>query len=161
MHPTRKELLLLAAGAYPLHYHHLTHQESTEYRGLALYLDVSGSVTTFLPQILGLLRRLKGKLASLYQFSNEVVETTLEELLAGEIQTTYGTDFDCIAHSMLEGQFEKGIVITDGYASLSSSLRDELLGRKTQLLTVLFGHAAECDPLAPLGNVVRLEEVCA
>ena len=161
LHPTRRDLVLLAGGAYPLHFHHHVLSETTQRQGVALYLDVSGSVTTFLPQILGILRRLRGKLSSIYQFSTEVVETTLEALLGGEIETTYGTDFDCIARSLLDAGFERAIVITDGYASLSNSWREELLRRGVRLLTVLFGGASECAPLAPLGDVVRLEEVCA
>ncbi len=160
LYPSRRDLVLLAEGAYPLHYHHLIYQETVDRQGVAIYLDVSGSVTSFLPQIIGVLNKLRGRMASIFQFSTEVVETSLEELLAGEIQTTYGTDFDCVARSILEQGFERSIVITDGYAGLSKCLRDELLEQQAQLLTVLFGHARGCAPLAALGEVVPLQEVC-
>lgn len=161
IHPTRLDLVLLAGGAYPLHFHHHVLEETTQRQGVALYLDVSGSVTSFLPQILGILHRLQGKLTTIYQFSTEVVETSLESLLAGEIETTYGTDFDCIATSVLGAGFERAIVITDGYASLSATLREGLQQQGVHLLTVLFGGASECKSLAPLGDVLRLDEVCA
>ena len=160
LYPSRRDMVLLAEGAYPLHYHHLIYQETVDRQGVAIYLDVSGSVTSFLPRIIGVLRRLRGRMASIYQFSTKVVETSLEDLLAGEIRTTYGTDFDCVARSILDQGFEKSIVITDGYAGLSDNLRDELLQKQTKLLTVLFGHARGCPPLAPLGEVVQLQEVC-
>ena len=161
LRPSRGQMVLLAGGAYPLHYHRTIYQETAQHLGVAVYLDVSGSATHHLPRILGVLRRLRGRLSSIFQFSNLVVETTLESLLAGEVQTTYGTDFDCVAQSILERGFQRAIVITDGYANLSRSLRDELLQRGTQVLTVLFGHARTCDPLAALGDVVGLEKVCA
>ena len=128
--------------------------------GVALYLDVSGSVSAFLPQIVGVLGKLEGKVRSLYQFSNEVVEIGMEALQAGEVHTTYGTDFDCVAASILENRFDKAIVITDGYASLSSELRDELALRRVRLLTVLFGHARTCKALSSLGEIVTLDDVC-
>lgn len=49
-----------------------------------------------------------------------MAETTLEALLDGEIQTTYSTDFDCVAQSILDQGFERAIVIADGYAQLSA-----------------------------------------
>ena len=160
LHLGRKDTVLLAAGIFPLHYRTLTWQERADYRGLALYLDVSGSVSAFLPQIVGVLRKLEGKVRSVYQFNNEVVETGMDALLAGEVHTTYGTDFDCVAQSILEGRFDRAIVITDGYARLSPELKDELLQRQVRLLTVLYGHGSRCEPLEPLGQVVRLEDVC-
>ncbi len=158
---SRREAVLLAAGIPPLHYRTLTwREEDAAALGVALYLDVSGSVTAFLPQIVGVLGKLAGKVRSVYQFSNEVVEIGMEALLAGEVHTTYGTDFDCVARSILEGRFERAIVITDGYASLSSDLRDELLQRRVRLLTVLFGHTRTCKALSSLGEIVTLEDVC-
>ena len=161
LHLGRRDTVLLAAGIFPLHYRTLTYEEKEmPPLGLALYLDVSGSVSAYLPQIVGVLRKLEGKVRSVYQFSNEVVETGMEALLAGEVHTTYGTDFDCVAQSILEERYERAIVITDGYARLSSELRHELLQRQVRLLTVLYGHGAKCEPLAALGQVMRLEDVC-
>ncbi len=160
LYPTRRDAVLLAEGIDSLHYHQLTGRETVERQGVAIYLDVSGSVASYLPEIIGVLNRLRGRLASIYQFSTEVVETSLEDLLAGSIQTTYGTDFDCVAQSILEQSFERSIVITDGCAQLSANLRDELLQKQAKMLTVLFGQAQGCPPLAPLGDVVPLQEVC-
>jgi len=56
--------VLLAAGMVPLHYRTLAWEERADYRGLALYLDVSGSVGAFLPQIVGVLAKLEGKVRS-------------------------------------------------------------------------------------------------
>ena len=59
-------------------------------RGLAIYLDVSGSGNEYLPKILGVLRSLRNELTTIFQFSNKVVETPFETLLKGNIHTTYG-----------------------------------------------------------------------
>lgn len=56
---------------------------------------------------------------TIFLFSNRVVGAPFRTLLAGHVQTTYGTDFDCIAESILEKRLDEAIVMTDGYASLS------------------------------------------
>jgi len=41
----------------------------------------------------GLLRSLRAELKTISLFSNRVVEVPFRTLLAGQVQTTYGTDF--------------------------------------------------------------------
>lgn len=69
-----------------------------------------------------------------------------------------GTDFDCIADSILEHACDKAIIFTDGYASLNKEIQEELKTKKTQVLTVLFGGRMDCEEFAPLGDVVQLED---
>ena len=152
--------MLLAAGIHPLHYHQPVVKYANQNLGLAVYLDVSGSVNEHLPRIAGLLRGLERDLVTIYLFSNQVVEVPFRTLLAGQVQTTYGTDFDCIAESILEKRLDKAIVMTDGYASLSENNQEALHERHVRLLTILFGGKTDCPEFEPFGDVLQLENIC-
>jgi hypothetical protein len=160
IHPSKRDLVMIAAGAYPVHFHNDISRPQRRDRGLAIYLDVSGSVNEHLPKILGILRGLRREIKSIFQFSNKVVETPFEALLRGKIETTFGTDFNCIAQSILERGFEKAVILTDGYASMNDDLRAQLQKRGVKTLTILFDGATECEDFACLGDVVLLEDVC-
>ncbi len=62
LQPSKRDFVLLAAGMPPLHFHNHAHRVTTEKRGLAIYLDVSGSVNHHLPEIIVLLRSLRTEL---------------------------------------------------------------------------------------------------
>lgn len=160
MYPSKRDLVLLASGIWPGHFHNQIQTPRTRNLGLAIYLDVSGSVNEYLPKILGILKGLRKEITSVFQFSNKVVETSFESLLKGEIRTTYGTDFDCVAQSILERGFDKAIVITDGYASMMDELKAKLKDQALKTLTILFDDAQSCPDFALFGDVVRLDEVC-
>ncbi len=157
--PSKRDFVLLAAGIPPFHYHNRFTRQGSEDRGLAIYLDVSGSVNQHLPEIIGLLRSLEADLKTIFLFSNKVVEVPFKTLLAGQIQTTYGTDFDCIAEHILERGFDKAVIFTDGYASLNPELQQELKKRRFHTLTVLFGGKTDCPEFAQFGHILQLEDV--
>ncbi len=157
--PSKRELIMLHAGVMPPHFRRPMIRESTSRKGLAVYLDVSGSVQEHLPRILGILARLQDVLTSIYLFSTEVREIPYRQLLAGRISTTYGTSFDCVANSILEQGFERAVILTDGHAYLSGDVHNALKASKSRLLTVLFGGAMSCPSLAPFGEVMELEKV--
>ena len=159
LHPSKRDYVLLAAGIPPFHYHNHVQRVTTKEHGLVVYLDVSGSVNEHLPKIIGVLSSLKAELTSIFLFSNKVVEVPFKTLLAGRVQTTYGTDFDCIADSILERDFDKAVILTDGYASLDKEKQEEMKKRKVQTLTMLFGGKTDCEEFAPLGDVVQLEDI--
>ena len=160
LYPSKRDLVLLASGIWPGHFHNQIQRPKSRDRGLAIYLDVSGSVNAYLPKILGVLRSLRREITSVFQFSNKIVESSFESLLRGEIQTTYGTDFDCIAESILERGFDKAVIITDGYASMKDDLKAELRKRELTTLTILFDRVHICKDFESFGDVVCLDEVC-
>ncbi|MBI5090931.1 MAG: hypothetical protein HZB26_00640 [Candidatus Hydrogenedentes bacterium] len=159
LHPSKRDLVLLSAGIVPFHYHNRATGVVTQKQGLAVYLDVSGSVNEHLPHIVGLLHSLKTELRTIFLFSNTVVEVPFQALLRGEINTTYGTDFNCIAESILARGLDKAVILTDGYASLKPELQDDLKRRHIRTFTVLFGGKDECPEFAPLGGVAQLEDI--
>ena len=160
LHPSKRDLVLLASGIYSFHFHNQILTAGKRDRGLAIYLDVSGSVNQYLPRILGILRSLRKEITTIFQFSNKVVETSFDALLKGQVQTTYGTDFNCVARSIIERGFDKAVMITDGCASLSSELKEKLSRQGMTTLTVLFDEADSCEAFSGFGDVVQLEDIC-
>jgi len=128
-------------------------------QGIAIYLDVSGSVNDYLPEIIGVIMKLQNKLSTVFLFSNAVVEMPVKKLILGQIETTYGTDFDCIAQSIIENQYDKAVVITDGYASLSEDLSKKLKKQKVRILTILFDGKDDCPEFESFGEVVQLDDL--
>jgi hypothetical protein len=158
--PSKRDLVLLAAGIWPCYFHNRLSKLQKRDRGLAIYLDVSGSVNEYLPKILGILKSLRKEITTIFQFSNKVVETSFETLLKGNIQTTFGTDFNCVAQSILERGFDKAVIITDGYASMSDELKEQLRKHGLATLTILFDDAQTSEDFAQFGDVVLLEDIC-
>ena len=101
--PSKRDLVLLATGVWPVLFHNRAYSEThSRGRGLAVYLDVSGSVEDDLPKILGVLGNMQSDIEKVFTFSNDVEEVSLKALAKGEgIRTTYGTDFDCVAQSII------------------------------------------------------------
>ena len=161
INPSKRDIILLSAGIYPCYFHNKLNKPIQKDRGLAIYLDVSGSVNSYLPKILGILKNLRKEISTIFQFSNTVVETSFESLLRGNIKTTYGTDFDCIAKSILENGFDKAVIITDGFASMKTNLKEQLKQSRLITLTILFDRATTCYDFAIFGDVVALEDVCS
>jgi hypothetical protein len=160
--PSKRDLVLLATGVWPVLFHNRAKSESrTRCRGLAVYLDVSGSVEDDLPTILGILGNMQTEIEKVFTFSNDVAEVSMKALAKGEgIRTTYGTDFDCVASSIIEHDYPKAVVITDGYASMTDEHAKALGERKVSILTIIFGDGDDdCEPLAPFGPVMKLEDV--
>lgn len=159
IHPGKKDTVLLAAGIWPGHFRNVLHKPQETRKGLAVFLDVSGSVNEHLPKIIGILRNMKEKMKSIYLFSNRVIETGFKELVEkGKVNTTYGTDFDCVARKILEDDFEKAVVITDGIASMNEENSEALKEKRVKILTVLYGGGEDCDDFEPFGPVVQLDD---
>ena len=158
LYPSKKDLVLVASGLPPVYFHNKLNRPRQKNHGLAIYLDVSGSVNDSLPEILGILRRLQNEVTSVYQFSNQVVETSMRELTRGRIATTYGTSFDAVARSILDNAFEKAVVLTDGFSNIESELQKQMKGKGVKILTILFGGASEKNDFAQFGEVIHLKD---
>jgi hypothetical protein len=158
LYPSKKDLVLLASGLLPVYFHNMLNRSRQKNRGLAIYLDVSGSVNDSLPEILGILRRLQNEVTTIYQFSNQVVETSMRELTRGRIATTYGTSFDCVARFILDNAFGKAVVITDGFSNIESGLQKQMKSKGVKILTILFGGASERNDFAQFGEVIHLKD---
>lgn len=159
--PSRKDLVLLAADFYPMYFHNrqIDSVWKKDDLGLAIYLDVSGSVNQDLPDILAALKLFSDKIESIYLFSNKVVETSMDDLAKGRIATTYGTDFDCIAQSIIKNDYSKAVIFTDGWASMDDNNKYILKSKNVSILTIVFGRGETDIVLKNFGPVLYLEDI--
>jgi hypothetical protein len=159
LNPSRRDMVLLTAGIWPGLFRNRQPEVTQRRKGIAIYLDVSGSVNDHLPEILGVLVHYRNRIGTIYQFSNRVAEVSFDRLCSGRVHTTYGTDFDCVARSILENEYENAVVITDGYADLDEANAVAFKKGSVCLLTILFGGAEGCKVLEPFGDLLRLDEI--
>ena len=159
INPSRRDLVLLSAGIWPGFFRNRQPEITRRQKGVALFLDVSGSVNDYLPQIIGILSGFRERIRTIHLFSNAVVEVPFTALCHGKIRTTYGTDFDCIANTILEKEYERAAVITDGYGGLKEENSAALAKAGIRILTILFAEKKECPEFEPFGEVVKLEDV--
>lgn len=110
-----------------------------------VYLDVSGSVLESLKKFIPLLiKPYKNKECIIYTFSTEVIKTTPNEIIEGKVNTTGGTDINCIfehLYSLKKNHIPKKIIIfTDGETGSCSSYYQELINKyRTKIYVGLFG----------------------
>ena len=159
INPSRRDLVLLGAGIWPGLFRNRQPGVNRERRGVAIFLDVSGSVNEHLPAIIGLLASYRDRIKTVFLFSNTVVETSLGQLAKGRVRTTYGTDFNCLTRTIVDKELDRAVILTDGYASLDDKHTHHLRQAHPHLLTILFGGKAECPDLEPFGEVVQLADV--
>jgi hypothetical protein len=92
-----------------------------------LYIDVSGSTRRAWGEVYGMVLHLRAELGEpFYLFSTEVREVSLREMAEGRVETTGGTDFDCVAAPAWWSGFRRLLVITDGMGPLSDGLAQRL-----------------------------------
>lgn len=137
----RKQALMLAAGVVPQFYDVTRSSKHQKNQDITVYLDVSGSVHSYLPKILGVLRNVRDKIEQVVQFSTITAECTLNDLIEGKLKTTGGTDFNCIIDHAVKHGVKKALIITDGYASVSKDRAD--LGKKNleKVAVIYFGSS--------------------
>jgi hypothetical protein len=117
--PSRRDLAMLACGITPVLWRNTVNADKKKSSGLAVYLDVSGSMYAILPKVLSVIRSLRKNINRIFQFSNQVTETSFSSLLEGHIKTTGGTDFNCIIEHAVKNDYSKIIVFSDGYADIT------------------------------------------
>lgn len=143
---SRKESILITNNTYPLYYKSEKIIKKTKKSGIYIYLDVSGSVEDSLPKIIRVLKSLDKELEHLYLFSNDVVQIPFINLLKGKIETTYGTNLDCVGKHIKEVKATKAVVFTDGhFGSLCYNYKNYIVENNIKLLFILFGSSRNED----------------
>jgi len=141
INPSKGDLAQVACGYLPVFWHNTDRFMKESESGCAVYLDVSGSVIEYLPKILALLRNIKRNINTIFCFSNKVVEKSIAALSRGEIDSTGGTDFDCVIKHTIENNYKKIIIFTDGYADLKEANKRECESKINDVAVILFGNS--------------------
>lgn len=124
-----------------------------------VYLDVSGSMGTLLPRLLGLLvPYVLGGRAKVFQFSTEVEPLPLEQLRSGEVTTTYGTGIECVLrHALADPRLRRALILTDGITGAAGAgYRARLLDRGLALHVVLPGECPYRSDLEPIARTITV-----
>lgn len=136
--PGRREAFLLSAGLPPAFYPVPLHRTGEQETRVHLYLDVSASTEEHRPFLYGLILHLRPELSEPFHlFSNRVRDASFADLERGRVETTGGTDFDCVAEHALRSFHRKILVVTDGHASLDPALARRLRAEGVEVHVVL------------------------
>lgn len=138
--PSNKELVLLSAGMTPWKWTNRAVRQEKLNKNIAVYLDVSGSVTDYLPKLLGVIQNLRQGIKTVFCFSTILSEHTMEELSEGKFETSWGTDFNCIVRHAVENKIDKMIILTDGCANINTECRALAEEHIKDAAIVFFGY---------------------
>ncbi|MEM6992655.1 MAG: hypothetical protein AAF721_19230 [Myxococcota bacterium] len=94
---------------------------------VAIYVDVSGSMTEHFRIIAGFVDSLREMPIHLRAFDTRVYEIDQEAFAAGRIRGGGGTDFDAPIRDLLDTRdVEAAVLFTDGQADVSSNIGNQL-----------------------------------
>lgn len=122
-----------------------------------VYFDVSGSMSSMIPHLLGLLAPLvsRGQI-KVRQFSTVVSPVSPDAILRGEISTSGGTDIRCVLEDILSQTINRVLILTDGYVGQGNAEQITALNaRGFQVVTVLPSDGWEAD-MAPYSKIYKL-----
>jgi hypothetical protein len=125
-----------------------------------VYLDVSGSMVELLPHLLGLiLPYVASGQADIFQFSTLVEHLSLAQLRQGQLQSTGGTDINCVLEHLLRttSAVRRALVLTDGYTGApAADLADGVRERNLRLYAVLPAEAAWQEDLRSIATSITI-----
>jgi predicted metal-dependent peptidase len=156
----KRDYFLLMNGVDPLLWYNPAYTELKVKRMLPIYLDVSGSMYSCLPEIIKLITNIsETDLEYVWGFSNKIYKHTMEDLKNQRIKSTGGTDFDCILDHAIQQQYRNIVVITDGeaYCNRGNQKLDEI----DEVITILCSeHRARDNWLSRIyDNTMDIESV--
>lgn len=138
----RSDAIRVGLGLDPLFWQHPRPDE--QQGDVAVYVDVSGSLIGYREWLFGAILAFEEYLRpEVYEFSNEVAKISLADFRRGKLVSTYGTDFDCVAESILTEGHERALLVTDGYASMSDANREALERKGVHVFTLLTPDSSE------------------
>lgn len=148
----RRAFAWRAAGGQPLLYARRLagRPRRAGIRRVAVYVDVSGSVSDVIPDLIGALRAVRGLVdPKVHVFSTEVVPTSLRELLAGRFETSGGTDGSAVTAHIHRTRPEAAVVLTDGYVGpIPEAHLDACRRARLQVVLTPDGWRDDLEPAA-------------
>lgn len=117
-----------------------------------VYVDVSGSMNGVINAVYGAVDDCRAWVHPVvHAFSNTVHDLSLRQIRSGEIQTTGGTDIECVAEHMATHRILRACIITDGCVGWPQGAHLETL-RRVRFGVALVGEDATQDNLADLAE---------
>lgn len=151
------DLLLLADDLIPIMWKGKKYSTKIDKNLLPIYLDVSGSTWSHLPDIVRLIANVSDELDFVFGFSDVVEKHTIEELNKGIIKGTGGTCFNCIVNHAKENDYKHIVVISDGDGSCYLNARAPWID---SVVTILFGYSTKNNYFTKnYANTYSIDEV--
>jgi hypothetical protein len=100
-------------------------------------------------------------LVTLRQFSTQVEPLTADQLLAGEVRSTYGTGIDCVLEDILTRPERHVLLLTDGYVGPpNATLLAEIQRRQVRLVVALpkGGWRRDMEGYAAIHEIPGIED---
>lgn len=158
--PSNRDIAILGSGFIPVLWNNRVEVQNNINRNVAIYVDVSGSVSNHLPKIMGVIATMRRNIKDIFCFSNMVSEHTIAQISRGEFATTGGTDFSCVITHAVQRKIDKLIIFTDGYAGADTETRKLAELHIKDAAIVYFGeHTPDNFWDKTYGNVFQLEEL--
>jgi hypothetical protein len=125
---SRADAAILGAGGLPVFYRWAMPECPASAH---LYVDASASMEEELPWICGLVKGLSRYVNTrVFLFSNKVVEVPRDAVEKGRLESTGGTDFDCVIGHILMKKISSAVVITDGHAGFHEKRQADWVRRR-------------------------------
>lgn len=138
---TKRDAFKISMGWTPIFFEQETEKEVEDGQGgLAIYMDVSGSFYSFIPYTLGVIQAVEDMVEKIYQFSNDIAEIPFADIKSNNVRihSTGGTDFDCVLRHAMDNNYDKVLIITDGYADVNNQkIRDEADKKVKKVLVLM------------------------
>jgi hypothetical protein len=156
--PDRRAAVMQCLGQSPVYFRGYSPGLCRENVGqVHVYLDVSGSMASYLETIFSCLKPIENRLyPQIHIFSTEVVDYPIGNILQGRYVSTYGTDINCVLEHIIDNKIRKAAIVTDGYVGKPSALLIEQLPQHLQLVKLLTPNFYEDDLNHLPGSTQRL-----
>lgn len=160
--PCRRDLAMLAVGIVPTIWRNRVNDTKKKNLGIAVYVDVSGSMHSVLPKVAGVIYSLRKNIRKVFQFSNKIAETTIDEMGRGVVKSTGGTDFDCIIEHAVKNDYRKIIVFGDGWANASEENQSLAKAKISKVCTILTDSGDNKDNFfsQQYKNTYYIKDIC-
>ena len=150
----RMALVQRAYGAQPLLYRSVQSSRRRTRAGsrVHIYADVSASMDRVIDAMYAAIFDCRSWVhPNVHLFSTRVHDVTLQELRAGDVNTTCGTDISCVAEHIAAHDVRRACIITDGYVGAPANSHRETLA-KTKLGVAWIGPYAGQAALKGVAN---------
>jgi hypothetical protein len=156
--PDRRATVMQCLGHSPVYFRGHAPGPCRENVGqVHVYLDVSGSMDSYLKTIFSCLKPIQNRLyPQIHVFSTEVIDYPIADILQGRYASTSGTDINCVLEHIIKNKIRKAAIVTDGYVGEPSALLIEQLPEQLKLVKLLTPDFYEGDLNHLPGSVQRL-----
>jgi hypothetical protein len=110
-----------------------------------LYLDVSASMSTLLPDLLStIIPYARRKVMQVFQFSTVILPLRLVDLLRGDLESSGGTDINCVLEHLVGDQFPRAVILTDGFTGTAMGKLVRSIQEKHIQVHIVLPHGSSC-----------------